>query len=241
MKISIITPVYNRVTFIRDCIESVINQDYDNIEFIVIDGKSNDGTLKVINKYVSKIDILISESDKSMYHAINKGIKLATGDVIGTLNSDDQLSSPDIISKIARLFLDKKVNGIYGNMNIVENDIKKQRKVFQINHKDLVNFGKGTILPFPTVYIRSQVYKTNLFNLDYKYASDIEFLLRVTKSINLKHFDEFIVDFYRHDGTITSSGSLLSERKQIFSKYNSSFMGKIYLYILYFFKNKLLL
>ncbi|MDA7790067.1 glycosyltransferase [Akkermansiaceae bacterium] len=240
MKISIITPVYNRADFIENCIESVICQNYSDIEYIIIDGGSTDGTVDKAMVYQSKIDFFISEADSSMYDAINKGIKLATGHVIGVLNSDDRLSSPKTISLIAEQFTDPNILGTSGNLRIVEEGQVKNRKLWQVGHDDLVCFGKGTILPHPTVYLRAEIYKNNLYNLEYRYASDFDFLLRITKSFEVKFIDEFIVDFYRHENTITASGLLLDERKEIMSHYRACFARKLYLYARYFFKNKIL-
>lgn len=94
MKVTIITVVFNGEKYIKDCIDSILYQDYKNIEYVVIDGGSTDGTLSIIESYRSKIHYFISEKDKGMYDALNKGIKAATGDIIGILNADDMLCWP---------------------------------------------------------------------------------------------------------------------------------------------------
>src|SRR6478752_5627630 len=104
MKISVITVVYNGEAFLEDCIQSVISQSYTDIEYIVIDGGSTDGSLKIIEAYKDHIHYFVSEKDKGMYDALNKGIKVATGDVVGILNADDTLASPNVVQAIADCF-----------------------------------------------------------------------------------------------------------------------------------------
>ena len=104
MKVSLITVTYNSEVYLQDCINSVVQQQYADIEHIVIDGGSTDGTLEIIKKYDNHIAKWISEKDRGMYDAINKGIALATGDIVGILNSDDMLASPDVIAAIVESF-----------------------------------------------------------------------------------------------------------------------------------------
>jgi glycosyltransferase involved in cell wall biosynthesis len=116
MKVTLITVTLNSEKFLEESILSVIAQDYKDIEHIIIDGESTDGTLAIIEKYNNHIATWVSEKDYSMYDAINKGMRMATGDIIGTLNSDDTLASPDVISKIVESFESKKVDAVYGDL-----------------------------------------------------------------------------------------------------------------------------
>ena len=117
MKISLITVVYNNEDSVEDAINSVLNQNYDNIEFIVVDGKSKDGTLDIIDSYSDRINKFISEKDRSNYDAYNKGLKLATGDVIGFLNSDDLYNDNNVISLVMNHFKkNKNLDMIYGDI-----------------------------------------------------------------------------------------------------------------------------
>ena len=102
MRVSIITSCYNREKTIRDSIESVLSQDYDDIEYIVVDAKSNDTTLDIINEYKDRISTIVSESDNGMYEGINKGLRLATGDIVGLLHSDDVFYADDTISRVVK-------------------------------------------------------------------------------------------------------------------------------------------
>ncbi|GAI84603.1 unnamed protein product, partial [marine sediment metagenome] len=115
MKVSIITVTYNSARYLQNAIQSVSHQDYPHIEYIVIDGGSTDETLAIVEQNTYCITKWISEKDNGMYDAINKGMKMATGDVIGILNSDDMLASKDIITKIVAAFKEKEVDSIFGD------------------------------------------------------------------------------------------------------------------------------
>ena len=116
MKISVITVVLNNKSYIEDCINSVLNQSYKNVEYIVIDGGSTDGTVDAIRKYEKSISKWISEPDRGIYDAMNKGIELASGDVIGILNSDDVYFDSDVLQKIALLMSDANVDACYSDL-----------------------------------------------------------------------------------------------------------------------------
>ena len=120
MKVSIITSCFNRQNTIREAIESVLAQDYPNIEYIIVDGASNDNSLKIINEYKNYINTIISEPDKGMYEAINKGITAATGDIIGLVHSDDFLYDTHVISNIVKKFKQTNADIIYGDGLFVE-------------------------------------------------------------------------------------------------------------------------
>ena len=120
MKVTIITVTLNSAKFLEDCIQSVIKQDYKDIEHLVIDGGSTDGTLAIIEKYTGHIARWVSEKDKGMYDAVNKGMRMSGGDIIGTLNSDDVLASPDVISTIVAGFKQQPVNAVYGDLVYVD-------------------------------------------------------------------------------------------------------------------------
>lgn len=122
MKVSIITSCFNREKTIAQAIESVLSQDYPNIEYIVVDGASKDNTLAIINRYTGRISHIISEPDKGMYEGINKGIRAATGDIIGLLHSDDFLYSTNTISRIVERFEETQADFIYGNGLFVDFD-----------------------------------------------------------------------------------------------------------------------
>jgi glycosyltransferase len=180
IKVSIITVVYNNKDTIKDAIESVLNQTYKNIEYIIIDGGSNDGTVEIIRSYGNKIDKFISEKDNGIYDAMNKGIKLATGDIVGILNSDDFYASNDIIEKVVNEFIEKKVDSVYGDLVYV--DAKNTDKIVRYwKSKPFKEglFKKGWHPAHPTFFVKKEIYdKYGIFNLDFKIAADYELMLR---------------------------------------------------------------
>ena len=123
MKITVITVVYNAVETIEDTLKSVIEQDYQDIEHIVIDGGSTDGTMDVVNSYRKQLAVVISEPDKGIYDAMNKGVEHASGDIIGTLNSDDWYADIGVLSRVAQSFNDDKdLDAVYGDIVYVTKD-----------------------------------------------------------------------------------------------------------------------
>ena len=127
MKVSIITVVYNRADVIRDTIESVLSQTYKNIEYIIIDGASTDGTMDVVNEYKDKISKIISESDKGLYDAINKGIKEATGDVIGLIHSDDFYLDNLVVQRIVDTFKKENKDMLFADLLFIKGDNKDKK------------------------------------------------------------------------------------------------------------------
>ena len=120
LKLSIITVTKNDKNYIEDCIKSVIKQQYPNYEYIIIDGGSTDGTIDIIKKYHKHISIFISEPDGGIYDEMNKGIKLATGDIVGILNSDDIYKSNDVLTEVVREFTEKGVDAVFADLVYVD-------------------------------------------------------------------------------------------------------------------------
>lgn len=208
MRITIITVCYNRKATIEKAIKSVLSQNYHDIEYIIIDGNSKDGTKDIIESYKDRISQYISEPDKGMYDAINKGLKLATGDVIGLMHSDDEFYDTKAISRIAARFNhDTTIEGIYGDGVYVTNDAEERLVRDRIGGVFSLKKVKGGWLPLhPTVYLkRSIMEKHGLYNLDFKIASDTEFLLRYLykHKIKMSYIDKYIVKM-RMGGMSTS-------------------------------------
>lgn len=186
MRITIITVCYNRKATIEKAIKSVLSQNYHDIEYIIIDGNSKDGTQSVIESYRDRISQYISEPDKGMYDAINKGLKLATGDVIGLMHSDDEFYDTKAISRIlARFSTDSSIEGIYGDGVYVTNDSDERLVRDRIGGVFSLKKVKGGWLPLhPTVYLKKSIIdKHGLYNLDFKIASDTEFYFAICTSI----------------------------------------------------------
>jgi len=188
MKISIITVVWNNKETIKDAIDSVLSQTYKNIEYIVVDGASSDGTVEIVQSYGDKINTFVSEKDKGIYDAMNKGIKLATGDVIGILNSDDFYENNKVIEKIVDIFNNKNCDAIYGDLIYV--DSKNINKIVRYWKSKLYKkglFQKGWHPAHPTFFVKKEIYeKYGLFNLDFKIAADYEIMLRFIEKHKIK-------------------------------------------------------
>ncbi|HRI20775.1 MAG TPA: glycosyltransferase family 2 protein [Panacibacter sp.] len=189
MKVSIITVVYNNEQFIADAIESVLSQSYADIEYIIIDGASGDNTLKIIEGYKDHVAKVVSEKDNGLYDAMNKGIKLATGDVIGILNSDDIYYSNKVIEEVAGIFRDHaNADAVYGNLVYCEQaNIKKvvRRWITKPHYKTF--FEDGEIPPHPGLFVKKKVYdEVGGYNLAFKIAADYEFILRAFRSNRFK-------------------------------------------------------
>ena len=197
MKVSIITACYNREQTIRGCIESVLAQDYPDIEYIVVDGASTDGSLSIINRYKDKIAKIISEPDQGMYEAINKGIRAATGDIIGLVHSDDTLFTPQTISHVVAKFQETHADFLYGDGLFVHPDCTKrvvrdwiggEYRLWKVRH--------GWLPLHPTCYIRRNVMeRKGGYNESYKIAADSDLLLRylLGGELSVAYLHEYIV------------------------------------------------
>ena len=190
MKISLITVTHNSEKYLSECIESVIKQTYGNIEHIVIDGKSTDKTVDIIKKYNKNIAKWISESDRGMYDAINKGIAMATGDVIGILNSDDLLVSEDTIETIVRTFKEQNVDSVFGDLEYV--DKENTDRIFRIWKGKKYNknlFKMGWMPGHPTFYIKkSLIERFGGYENHYFTAADYEFMVRYLYKHNISSY-----------------------------------------------------
>lgn len=211
MKISIITVCYNSELTIKKTIESIINQSYTNIEYIIIDGLSTDRTIDIIKSYELKfkkkgVDFkYISERDDGIYDAMNKGIEISTGDYIGIINSDDWYEK-DIIKKIVDELNNNRVDIIFGNLKIVKTD-----KIIEKNSsKDCYGIGFH-----PTVFIAKKIYqKYGKFDLNYRIAADSNFLLKLKKDkIKSQKLEEVIA--YFSEGGISTKHKYLAREEYL--------------------------
>jgi len=180
MKVSIITATFNSEKYLEGCIRSVMEQEYKDIEHIIVDGKSTDGTAEIIKNHQDNIAQSISETDRGMYDAINKGMRMATGDIIGILNSDDILASPDVIGGIVKAFEEQKVDIIYGDLEYVEaNDTSRIYRVWKGKPYKRSRFRIGWMPAHPTFYIKKELVATyGGYENHYYSAADYEFMAR---------------------------------------------------------------
>ena len=188
MRVSIVTPTYNSARTIVDTILSVNKQDYDDIEHIIIDGGSKDNTLDLIRNTPNRVKKIISEPDKGIYDAMNKGIALATGDIVGILNSDDFYNSNDVITKVVKTFQKGEYEGVYGDLEYV--DTRNINRVIRYWESKVYKeglFRKGWHPAHPTFFVKKEVYdKYGNFNLKYKIGADYEIMLRFIEKNRIK-------------------------------------------------------
>lgn len=177
-KISLITVAYNAQNTIERCITSVLKQKFNNIQYIVIDGGSTDDTARIINQYKDEIDSIVVEPDRGIYDAMNKGIALATGNVIGTLNADDLFADDEVLNDVAAAFTEKNTNIVYGDLDYIDQSSKTIRKWRSGKyHSGMFNW--GWMPPHPTFYCRRQLFlELGNYKLDYGSAADYELMLR---------------------------------------------------------------
>jgi glycosyltransferase len=188
MIVSIITATQNSADSIKSCLDSVLNQNYINIEYIIIDGKSNDRTLKIIKKLAHTQIKIFSEKDDGIYDALNKGINIATGDIIGFVHSDDFLASNDIINNIASMINSENLDGVYGDLQYVDkNNLQKVIRNWRSCEFNQGLLKNGWMPPHPTLFLKKEVYqKHGLFDPSYRISADYDFMLRVFKDSELK-------------------------------------------------------
>jgi glycosyltransferase len=165
MKVSIITPTLNSERFIKDCIESVKNQSYLDIEHIIVDGGSDDSTLKIIKEYENAYNLkLITGKDNGIYDALNKGIKNVSGEIIGILHSDDLYTNNEVLRKIVDIFQSQKIDSCYGDLYYVkENDINKVVRYWKSGNYNRDKFKYGFMPPHPTFFVKKEIYENMEF------------------------------------------------------------------------------
>lgn len=181
MKISIITATFNSQQFIEDAIKSYINQSFTDKELVIIDGKSTDNTLEILAAHTNHINTLVSEKDKGIYDALNKGVNLAQGEIVGILHSDDFLAHDKVLELVNKKFAENQnLDAVYGDLQYV--DRQNPDKVIRnwiSGRYDINNFTKGWMPPHPTLFIKKQAFeKFGLYNLSYKSAADYDLILR---------------------------------------------------------------
>lgn len=209
MKVSIITVCYNSEKTIEDTIRSVAGQTYKDIEYIIVDGGSTDQTNEIVKKYSDVVSVHISEKDNGLYDAMNKGIKLATGDVVGILNSDDFFVSDNSLLELMDGFFSPDIDAVYSDLVYVESvNTNKVTRLYssKVFKKSLIKF--GIMLPHPTFYAKKNIYDNyGLYKLNYRVAADFEFIARcIMNNITLNRVPSITVKM--REGGISSSGFL---------------------------------
>lgn len=191
MKITVITVIYNGAETIEDTIKSVLSQTYKDIEYIVVDGGSTDGTVDIIRRYEPRFEgrmKWVSEKDNGLYDAINKGIRMATGDVVGILNSDDYYTSNRVLERIAPFFKRKTIDAVYGDIHFIRpNNPDKCVRYYSSRPFRPFWLRFGFMPAHPSFYVRRSVYeKAGGYKTDYKIGSDYEMMVRLFRKFHIK-------------------------------------------------------
>jgi len=206
--LSVITVVFNGATTLKDTIESVIKQSYENIEYIVVDGGSTDATIDILRNYDNAIDYWISEKDKGIYDAMNKGVSLSSGEYVGMLNSDDMFSDDNVLQNIVDRFNQEKVDAVFSCLNIVDkNNLNKVLRKYRVAKLNSALLRIGVMPPHPTFYCKKSCYeKAGLYKTNYKIAADFEMLVRllIKHKISWSFIDKVTVNM--RSGGLSNSG-----------------------------------
>ena len=207
MKVSIITVCFNSEKTIERTINSVLSQNYSNIEYIIVDGYSNDSTIQIIEKYKNSIQKFVSEKDDGIYDAINKGISISTGDIVGILNSDDIFSNQSIISDIAKVFNEKpQLDSIIGNIAFI-NDKEKIVRIYNSKSWRPNRLQYGFMPPHPSFYCKRELFhKFGWYKKDYKIAADYELLIRFLKIHQISYYQLNTIMVYMNLGGVSTNG-----------------------------------
>lgn len=203
LKVSIITICYNAEKTIEQTIQSVLGQTYPHVEYVIVDGKSTDGTMEIVNRYRDKITKVISEPDEGIYDAMNKGIRMTSGDVIGIVNADDWIE-PDAIEHVVRCFLDHDTDIVHGDIRLVYEDGMSQEAM---KTDSLDKLWHSMVVRHPATFVKKDVYeKQGLFDTSYRITGDYDFILRCyANGVRFCYLDKILSNF-RMDG-ISNTGS----------------------------------
>lgn len=218
-KISIITAVFNRVDTVERAINSIKNQSYKNVELVVIDGMSSDGSSELLQTILSENDVYINEADDGIYDALNKGIKNSTGDIIAFLHSDDFYENDDVLKKVADIFYINKVDIVYGDAAFfAPDDVDDISRVYKSDNLSLSNLSRGKMPAHPSIFINSEIYnRLGHFKTSYKIAADYEFLCRMMSSLEVRSIYLQVIFVKMQLGGISTHGlrSLYNLNKEV--------------------------
>lgn len=219
LKVTIITVSFNSAGTIAGTINSVLAQTYPEIEYIIIDGSSTDGTVDMIKPYLTRISKFIIEPDKGIYEAINKGIRLATGDIVGILHSDDFFYDSNVLEKVVKGFESKEIDAVIGDVQFVDpSDTSKIVRYFSSRKFSLAKFRFGFMPPHPSFYVRRELYeKLGYYKTDYKIAADFELVLRflLINKIKYKYLEMPFVSMRSGGVSNKTIGSNITLNKEI--------------------------
>ena len=222
-KFSIITVTYNAEKVLEDTIQSVVFQTYRNVEYILVDGNSKDNTLAIIHKYRDRITHIISEPDKGLYDAMNKGIHLATGDYVCFLNAGDELHDPETLQKMTYTLKGKELpDVIYGETAIIDDKghLIRMRRLSAPDQLTWKSFKQGMLVCHQTFFARRTLAIQNLYDLQYRFSADFDWCIRIMKQSQTLHNTRLILIDYLNEGmTSRNHKASLKERFRIMTKH----------------------
>lgn len=231
MKISVVTIVYNRARFISGALESTARQTYPNVEHILQDGGSTDGTLDIIQQHDMAEIKLVSEPDAGIYDALNKGIKRATGDIIGVMHSDDFFADETVLERVAATMSDTDCDGVYGDLNYVSaSDTGKTIRKWRSGNFEKAKLRKGWMPPHPTLYLRREVFdKFGLYDPSYRISADYDAMLRflVKGNISLAYIPEVLVKMRVGGESNKSLAKILQKSREDYRAIRSYSVGGV--------------
>ena len=222
-KFSIITVTYNAEKVLEDTIQSVIFQTYRNVEYIIVDGASKDHTLEIVNKYHNRINKVISEPDKGLYDAMNKGIQLATGDYLCFLNAGDKFHDSDTLQKIVHTLKGQELpDVIYGETAIVDEEghFLHMRRLSTPAHLNWKSFKQGMLVCHQAFFANRELAINHLYDLQYRFSADFDWCIRIMKKAKCLHNTRLTLIDYLNEGMTTKNHKAsLKERFCIMAKH----------------------
>ena len=222
-KFSIITVTYNAEKVLEDTIQSVIFQTYRNVEYIIVDGASKDHTLEIVNKYHNRINKVISEPDKGLYDAMNKGIQLATGDYLCFLNAGDKFHDSETLQKIVlTLKGQERPDVIYGETAIVDEEghFLHMRRLSTPAHLNWKSFKQGMLVCHQAFFVNRELAINHLYDLQYRFSADFDWCIRIMKKAKCLHNTRLTLIDYLNEGMTTKNHKAsLKERFCIMAKH----------------------
>ena len=222
-KFSIITVTYNAGKVLEDTIQSVVFQTYRNVEYIIVDGGSTDNTLDVVHKYQERICKVISEPDKGLYDAMNKGIRMATGDYLCFLNAGDELHENETLQKIVYTLKGKELpDVIYGETAIIDEEghFLHMRRLSTPEHLHWKSFKEGMLVCHQAFFARRELALANPYDLRYRFSADFDWCIRIMKqSKNLHNTHLTLIDYLNEGMTTQNHKASLKERFRIMTKH----------------------
>lgn len=245
MKFSIVTATYNSENTVRDTIESVLSQTFQDYEYMIIDGKSKDRTIEIVKEYIPRFNgrmRYISEPDKGIYDAMNKGFRMGTGDILALINSDDFFYDDDALAKVAKCFEEHpETDGVYADLCYVS-QTDKEHVVRKWVSGPQRTFRNGWLPAHPTFYVKRPVYEQfGYFNLDYKLAADFELMLRFVDKhhIRLTYLKEPLVRMRLGGATSKNLSNIIRQNKECIRAFKENGLPVGFLYPLYRFLPKI--